>query len=104
MPIKQENNRFFPLFEDITNNYSSKNLVFFKSQKWRKETWDVLNEIDRNSYLISLNCPKVTNFYELYRRRFYLHDRKSVHKFKSIFILHEDKNFIVYYLIILTKT
>ena len=29
VPIKQENNRFFPLFEDITNNYSSKNLVFF---------------------------------------------------------------------------
>ena len=62
VPIKQENNRFFPLFEDIENNHKSKNLVFFKSQKWRKETWDVVHEIDKQSHLVASSCPEVTNF------------------------------------------
>ncbi|MDC2997444.1 hypothetical protein OAY51_02460 [Candidatus Pelagibacter sp.] len=93
VPIKQENNRFFPLFEDITNNYSSKNLVFFKSQKWRKETWDVLNEIDRNSYLISLNCPKVTNFMNFTEDAFiYMIANQYINSNQYLF-WYEDKKF-----------
>lgn len=93
VPIKQENNRFFPLFEDITNNYSSKNLVFFKSQKWREETWDVINEIDRNSYLISLNCPKVTNFMNYTEDAFiYMIANQYINSNQYLF-WYEDKKF-----------
>ena len=93
VPIKQENNRFFPLFEDISNNYSSKNLVFFKSQKWRKDTWDVINEIDKSSYLISLNCPKVTNFINYTEDAFiYLIANQYINSNQYLF-WYEDKKF-----------
>ena len=93
VPIKQENNRFFPLFEDITNNYSSKNLVFFKSQKWRKDTWDVINEIDKSSYLISLNCPKVTNFINYTEDAFIYMIAKQYINSNQYLFWYEDKKF-----------
>tara|TARA_B100001057_G_scaffold487053_1_gene569166 strand:- start:2537 stop:4102 length:1566 start_codon:yes stop_codon:yes gene_type:complete len=93
VPIKQENNRFFPLFEDITNNYKSKNLVFFKSQKWRKETWNVIHEIDKNSKLISLNCPKVNNFINFTEDAFvYMIANQYLNSNQYLF-WYEDKKF-----------
>ena len=46
----------------LKNNYNSKKLVFFKSQKWRKETWDVIHEVDKTTNLVSSKCPEVLNF------------------------------------------
>ena len=33
IPIKQENNRFFPLFEDVRSNYNSPHINFFLNIK-----------------------------------------------------------------------
>lgn len=62
IPIKQENNRFFPLFEDVRSNYNSPHINFFKHQKWRKETWEVINQIENKSKLISENCSEIKSF------------------------------------------
>ena len=62
VPLKQENNRFFPLFSDMKNNHNLKNIEYFNHQKWRNDTWKVLNEIDDKSKLISLHCPEISNF------------------------------------------
>ena len=33
LPIKKENNRFFPLFSDVKNNITKTDIEYFRSQK-----------------------------------------------------------------------
>ena len=62
VPLKQENNRFFPLFEDVKNNYNSTQIKFFRHQKWRNETWNVINAIENQSKSIAKTCKEITRF------------------------------------------
>ena len=62
VPLKQENNRFFPLFEDLKNNYNSTQIKFFRHQKWRNETWKEINAIENQSKSIAKTCKEITRF------------------------------------------
>ena len=62
VPFKQENNRFFPNFEQVKLNYNEKNIDLFKSQKWSNETWSFILKIDETSKNIKTRCNNVEYF------------------------------------------
>ena len=62
VPIKKENNRFFPLFDEVINNVNMDKIDYFRSQKWRKKTWEVINQIDETSKKIGTKCKNVNTF------------------------------------------
>ena len=62
VPIKKENNRFFPLFDEVKNNVNMDEIDYFRSQKWRKETWEVINQINDTSKKVGLKCKNVNTF------------------------------------------
>ena len=93
VPIKQENNRFFPLFEDIKSNVNYNNIELFRSQKWRKETWDVIQEIENKSVEISENCREINNFVNFTQDAFiYMIAKKHIDS-KQYLFWYENKRF-----------
>lgn len=62
LPIKTENNKFFPKFSDITENVRNQNISFFKSQKWRERTWSTLSFFDQKVMLIKKECKNINEF------------------------------------------
>ena len=94
LPIKSENNRFFPLFNDVKNNITKTNIEYFRSQKWRKDTWLVLNQINDKSQKIASNCNDVTNFINYTKDAFiYMIAKKYINSNQYIFwylSIHRD--------------
>ena len=62
VPYKQENNRFFPNFEQVKSSYNEKSIDLFKSQKWSNETWSFILKIDETSKNIKTRCNNVEYF------------------------------------------
>ncbi len=62
IPIKNENNKFFPKFSDLQENVKNESIPFFKSQKWNKRTWSTLNFFDQKMILIKKKCKKIDEF------------------------------------------
>lgn len=62
LPIKTENNKFFPRFSDLDENISNQNINFFKSQKWPSRTWSTLNFFDKKMVMIKRECENIKEF------------------------------------------
>ncbi len=93
VPIKQENNRYFPLFDDIKSNVSNNNVELFRSQKWRKETWNVIQEVENTSLQISENCPEINNFVNFTQDAFiYMIAKQHINSSQYLF-WYENKKF-----------
>lgn len=62
LPIKTENNAFFPKFSDLNENVKNNNIGFFVSQKWNKRTWSTINFFNEKTVLIKKECKNVKQF------------------------------------------
>ncbi len=62
LPIKTENNKFFPRFSDLDENITNQNISFFKSQKWPLRTWSTLNFFDKKMIMIKRECDNIKEF------------------------------------------
>jgi hypothetical protein len=92
MPIKQENNRFFPLFTDVKNNKTSPDIEYFRSQKWSNDIWLVLNQINDKSQKIASNCNEVVNFTNYTKDAFiYMIAKKYINSNQYIFWYQNER-------------
>ena len=62
IPIKTENNKFFPRFSELEDNKINQNINYFISQKWSPRTWSTINFFDQNIMLIEEQCKNVKEF------------------------------------------
>lgn len=96
LPIKKENNRFFPLFSDVKNNITKTDIEYFRSQKWRKDTWLVLNQINDKSQKIASKCNAVKNFTNYTKDAFiYMIAKKYINSKQFIFWYQNERYYRV---------
>lgn len=62
IPIKQENNKHFPNFNQVNNSEKNLEINYFKSQKWNEETWNFLNSINNLTKTIKRDCKNIDHF------------------------------------------
>jgi hypothetical protein len=62
LPIKTENNKFFPKFSDIEQNISNAEIRYFESQKWNKNTWETITFFNNETKSIKKHCKNITEF------------------------------------------
>ena len=62
VPIKQDNNKFFPNFGELKFNVENSEISYFKSQKWNKDTWNFLINVNNVTKKIGNNCKNVDHF------------------------------------------
>jgi len=65
LPIKSQNNKYFPLFSEIKENVNNKKFIFFKSQIWSQKNWAQLDIIDKTAKNVSKQCNSVSKFMNL---------------------------------------
>ena len=58
IPIKSENNRFFPNFNQISEGKNISELKFFTSQKWSENTWKNLLTVNNIALDIKISVQK----------------------------------------------
>ncbi len=84
-PIKKENNRFFPYFNEINDNVKNKNIDHFKSQIWPEEIWKNLNFIDNYTKEINKKCLEVKYFFNYTNDGFiYMIANKNLESFQYL--------------------
>ena len=92
VPIKKENNRFFPLFDEVKNNVNMDKIDYFRSQKWREETWKVINQINDTSKKIGLKCKNVNTFINYTKDAYvYMIAKKYIDSNQYIFWYQNEK-------------
>ena len=71
IPIKSENNRFFPNFNQISEGKNISELKFFTSQKWSDNTWKNLLTVNNIALDIKNKCSKINQFFNHTNDGFY---------------------------------
>ena len=104
LPIKGQNNKFFPLFSEIEENVKNKKLLFFKSQLWNQKNWTQLNMIDKTAKTVSNKCNSIFKFMNLTDDAFfymianqYLKSEQYIYWYKNeryynVLFAHYEKN------------
>jgi len=104
LPIKSQNNKFFPSFSDVEENVKNEKLVFFKSQIWSQKNWTQLNMIDKTTKIISNKCISISKFINLTDDAFfymianqYLKSEQYIYWYKNeryynVLFTHYEKN------------
>ena len=89
------------MFEDLKNNYNSTQIKFFRHQKWRNETWNVINAIENQVNLLPKPVKKLQGLLIILKMLLFILLQNSILILINIYFGIRIKNIINCYLNIL---